>query len=173
MQMGNRRGPGGRNNFDRPADKKKALLRLGKYMLNFKWLLLLAFVLTLLSNLFAMVGPVLSGSAIDCITREGGVDFDGVGKYAMLMLVFYLGSSLLSYLLSILMVHISRRVTLKMRKDMFERISDMPVKYVDTHPIGDIISRIFYDTDTINTSLASDVVSILTSIITVIGSLVI
>ena len=173
MQMGNRRGPGGRhNNFDRPADKKKAFLRLMRYMLNFKWLLLLAFALTVLSNVFAMIGPALSGAAIDCITAEGGVDFAGVGHYAFLMLLFYLGSSVMSYLLAILMVHISRRITLKMRRDMFERISDMPVKYVDTHPIGDIISRIFYDTDTINTSLSSDVISILTSIITLTGSLI-
>ena len=174
MQMGNRRGgPGGRrNNFDRPADKKKAMLRLMKYMLNFKWLLLLALLLTLGSNVFAMIGPALSGAAIDCITAEGGVDFAGVGHYALLMLFFYFGSSVLSYLLSILMVHISRRVTLRMRRDMFERISDMPVKYVDTNPIGDIISRIFYDTDTINTSLSSDVVSILASLITVTGSLI-
>ena len=173
MQMGNRRGPGGRhNNFDRPADKKKAFLRLMRYMLSFKWLLLLAFALTVLSNVFAMIGPALSGAAIDCITAEGGVDFAGVGHYAFLMLLFYLGSSVMSYLLAILMVHISRRITLKMRRDMFERISDMPVKYVDTHPIGDIISRIFYDTDTINTSLSSDVISILTSIITLTGSLI-
>lgn len=173
MQMGNRRGPGGRhNNFDRPADKKKAFLRLMRYMLSFKWLLLLAFALTVLSNIFAMIGPALSGAAIDCITAEGGVDFAGVGHYAFLMLLFYLGSSVMSYLLAILMVHISRRITLKMRRDMFERISDMPVKYVDTHPIGDIISRIFYDTDTINTSLSSDVISILTSIITLTGSLI-
>ena len=173
MQMGNRRGPGGRhNNFDRPADKKKAFLRLMRYMLSFKWLLLLAFALTVFSNVFAMIGPALSGAAIDCITAEGGVDFAGVGHYAFLMLLFYLGSSVMSYLLAILMVHISRRITLKMRRDMFERISDMPVKYVDTHPIGDIISRIFYDTDTINTSLSSDVISILTSIITLTGSLI-
>ena len=173
MQMGNHRGPGGRhNNFDRPADKKKAFLRLMRYMLSFKWLLLLAFALTVLSNVFAMIGPALSGAAIDCITAEGGVDFAGVGHYAFLMLLFYLGSSVMSYLLAILMVHISRRITLKMRRDMFERISDMPVKYVDTHPIGDIISRIFYDTDTINTSLSSDVISILTSIITLTGSLI-
>ena len=102
MQMGNRRGPGGRhNNFDRPADKKKAFLRLMRYMLSFKWLLLLAFALTVLSNVFAMIGPALSGAAIDCITAEGGVDFAGVGHYAFLMLLFYLGSSVMSYLLAI------------------------------------------------------------------------
>ena len=134
--------------------------------------MLLALALTLFSNVFAMIGPKLSGNAIDCIAAEGGVDFAGVGYYVMLMLLFYLGSSVLSYLLSILMVHISRQVTLRMRRDLFERLSDMPVSFIDTHPVGDLISRIFYDTDTINTSLSSDVVHVLASFVTIVGSLV-
>ena len=154
----------------RPINKKATLLRLLKYMMQFRWLLLLALGLTLASNALAMLGPKLSGSAIDCIAREEGVDFAGVGRYCLLMLLFYVGSSLLSYLLSILMVHISRRVTLRMRRDLFERLCDMPVGFVDTHPVGDLISRIFYDTDTINTSLSSDVVHILASLITIVGS---
>lgn len=155
----------------RAKNKKATLLRLLRYMLHFKWLLLLALLLTLASNTLALIGPRLSGAAINCIAREEGVDFAGVGHYVLLMLVFYLGSSLLSYLLSILMVHISRRVTLRMRRDLFNRLMDMPVSFTDTHPVGDIISRIFYDTDTINTSLSADVVHILASAITIVGSL--
>ena len=153
-------------------NKKATLLRLLRYMMHFKWLLLVALALTILSNTFAMIGPKLSGSAIDCIDREGGVDFAGVAHYALLMLLFYLGSSVLSYLLSLLMVRISRRVTLRMRRDLFERLCDVPVGFIDTHPVGDLISRIFYDTDTINTSLSSDVVHVLASAITILGSLI-
>ncbi len=156
----------------KPVNKKATLVRLLRYMMHFRWLLLLALALTLFSNVFAMIGPKLSGNAIDCIAAEGGVDFAGVGYYVMLMLLFYLGSSVLSYLLSILMVHISRQVTLRMRRDLFERLSDMPVSFIDTHPVGDLISRIFYDTDTINTSLSSDVVHVLASLVTIVGSLV-
>ena len=156
----------------KPVNKKATLVRLLRYMMHFRWLLLLALALTLFSNVFAMIGPKLSGNAIDCIAAEGGVDFAGVGYYVMLMLLFYLESSVLSYLLSILMVHISRQVTLRMRRDLFERLSDMPVSFIDTHPVGDLISRIFYDTDTINTSLSSDVVHVLASLVTIVGSLV-
>lgn len=156
----------------KPVNKKATLVRLLRYMMHFRWLLLLALALTLFSNVFAMIGPKLSGNAIDCIAAEGGVDFAGVGYYVMLMLLFYLGSSVLSYLLSILMVHISRQVTLRMRRDLFERLSDIPVSFIDTHPVGDLISRIFYDTDTINTSLSSDVVHVLASLVTIVGSLV-
>ena len=154
----------------KPVNKKATILRLLKYMLNFKWLLLLALVLTIASNAFALIGPWLSGEAIDCIGNPEGVDFQGVAKYALFMLLFYLGSSLFSYLLSILMVHISRKVTLRMRKDLFNRLCDVPVGFIDTHPVGDLISRIFYDTDTINTSLSSDVVHVMASMITIVGS---
>ena len=156
----------------KPINKKATLLRLLKYMMQFKWLLILALALTLFSNTFALIGPRLSGSAIDCIAAPGGVDFGGVAHYALLMLAFYLASSLFSYLLSILMVHISRRVTLRMRRDLFDHLCDMPVGFIDKHAIGDLLSRIFYDTDTINTSLSSDVVHVLTSSITIVGSLI-
>ena len=156
--------------FKKP--RRGVLLRLGRYIWHFKWLMLLALLLTIGSNSFSLVGPTLSGKAIDCIGTEAGkVDFKGVSHYALLMLLFYFGSSVMSYLLSILMVYISRNVTLRMRRDMFNRLSDMPVGYFDTHPVGDVISRLFYDTDTINTSLSTDIVSVLASSITIVGSL--
>jgi len=152
--------------------KRGILIRLGKYLWQFKWLLLIAFGLTIGSNSFSLVGPTLSGRAIDCIGKEAGrVDFAGVGHYALLMLAFYFASAVMSYGLSVLMVYISRNVTLRMRRDLFNRLADMPVSFFDTHPIGDIISRIFYDIDTINTSLSTDVVTILASFITIVGSL--
>ena len=77
----------------KPINKKATLLRLLKYMMQFKWLLILALALTLFSNSFALIGPRLSGSAIDCIAAPGGVDFGGVAHYALLMLAFYLPTS--------------------------------------------------------------------------------
>ena len=62
----------------KPINKKATLLRLLKYMMQFKWLLILALALTLFSNTFTLIGPRLSGSAIDCIAAPGGVDFGGV-----------------------------------------------------------------------------------------------
>ena len=156
--------------FQKPKNKRATLLRLLRYMMRFRWPLLLALALTLAANGLAMLGPTLSGRALDCVARPEGVDFAGVTHYVVLMLVFYLVSSLLSYLLSLLMVRISRRVTRQMRKDLFERLCDVPVGFIDGHPLGDMLSRIFYDTDTINTSLSSDVVQIMASLITITGS---
>lgn len=153
--------------------KKSILLRLLTYMMDFKWYLLLAFLLSLLANGLSLVGPRLSGLAIDYIEPGAGrVDFSKVYFYAGLMALFFLMSSVLSYLLSILMISISQRVVYKMRKDLFEKITKLPVSYFDNHQTGDILSRMSYDIDVINTSLSTDIIQICTSVITVTGSLV-
>ena len=163
----------------RPVNKKATVLRLLKYMMKFKWLLLLALSLTIIANTLALVGPRLAGDAVDIIAHEDpahigttGVDFPAVGKLVLLMLLVYLLSSALNYVLQLLMVRISRRVTMRMRDDLFIRLSDMPVGFVDRNAIGDLISRIFYDTDTINTSLSSDVVNVLASTVSLVGSFI-
>ncbi len=153
------------------GNKKYTIFRLGRYMLQYKWLLLLALFLTIGSNLFSLIGPMLSGYAIDAI--EPGfqkVEFEKVFYYIILMIGFYIVSSFLSYLLSILMIYISRKVVYRMRKDVFDNLLMLPVGYFDTHQTGDIISCISYDIDTVNTSLSSDLVQIFATIITVIGA---
>lgn len=157
--------------YEKPKNRKKTILRLGQYMLRYVWLLLLALALTIGSNMFSLIGPTLSGYAIDAIEPgKGQVDFERVFTYAGLMILFYVVSSVLSYLLSVLMIHISRKVVFRMRKDVFDRLLSLPVGYFDTHQTGDIISRISYDIDTVNASLSNDLVQILATIITVIGA---
>lgn len=157
----------------KPKDTKKTLLRLWGYIWKYKWLALLAVILTVSSNLFALLGPYLSGKAIDAIgTQAGGVDFPKVILYCVVMLIFYAASSLLAYLLSVLLVHFSQRIIFEMRQQVFDRLTQLPVKYFDTHQIGDIISRISYDIDTINASLSNDLLQVAASAITVLGSLI-
>ena len=94
-------------------DKKKVLLRLWKYLYQHKWMLLFALALTLSSNLLALLGPMLSGLAIDAIgTTAGGVQFGTVFYYCALMIVFYVLSSALSYGLSVWMVNLSQKLSL-------------------------------------------------------------
>ena len=131
-----------------------------------------ALLLTISSNLLALVGPTLSGHAIDAIgVTPGGVDFPVVFTYCGLMIVFYVLSSLLSYVLSVLMIRLSQKVVFQMREDVFRRLVELPVRYFDGHQTGDIISRISYDIDTVNASLSNDLLQIAASVITVVGSL--
>lgn len=158
---------------DKPKDRKKVLLRMWKYLYRFKWMVFFALLLTVASNLFALIGPTLSGRAIDAIgTVPGEVDFPRVFFYCGLMILFYLLSSLFSYVLSVLMIRLSQKVVFQMREDVFRHLVELPVRYFDSHQTGDIISRISYDIDTVNASLSNDLLQVATSFITVVGSLI-
>ncbi len=151
----------------------KTILRLGKYMLQYKWMLGLAAVCTLGSNLFSLIGPKLTGLCIGAVEPgRGAVDFGAVFYYAAWMAGFYVVSALMSYGLQVLMLTISRKVVYRMRQDVFERLMGLPAGYFDIHQTGDIISRISYDIDTVNASLSNDLVQLLTTVITVMGALV-
>lgn len=161
----------GQKASNQAKNKKATLLRLTLYLMQYKWLLLVALILTVGSNLFALIGPMLSGYAVDAIVGIGKVQFDQVFYYAGWMIVFYLVSSVLSYWLAVLMLTISKKVVKRMRKDVFDKLLQLPVGYFDTRQTGDIISRITYDIDTINSSLSSDLIQLLTTLITVTGAL--
>lgn len=176
QRMGGRGGMAGRggNGGEKPTQKKSYLLsRLWKYLYHYKWLLLLALLMTVASNLLSLIGPQLSGEAINALAGgEGQVNFKLVFYYASLMIAFYLGSSILSYILSRIMIKLSRNVVYRMRKDVFDHLTSLPVGFFDRHQAGEIISTISYDIDTINASLSNDLIQILTSLITVIGSFI-
>lgn len=157
-----------------PSTRKKYLLvRLWQYIKPYKGLVFTAFVLTLASNILSLVGPLLSGYAIDAIELgKGRVDFGTVIKYALMMIVFFAVSSLLGYVLSVLMIKIGRNVVYSMRNDVFDKLSAMPVGFFDRRQAGDVISIISYDIDTLHSSVSTDVIQIATSIVTVVGALV-
>jgi len=157
---------------ERAKDPKKALRGLWEYLKLYRWMLLGAVVLTFAGNGFALVGPMLSGKAIDAIVGPGEVEFSTVFFYAGWMILFYIASSALSYALGLLMRTITQKTVRRMRQDVFEKLMELPVGFFDTHLSGDIISRISYDIDVINTSLSNDVVQICASIVTVTGSFV-
>ena len=171
--MNRGRGGVGRT-FQKPKNRKYVLRRLWNYLMHYKWLIFLALLLTILSNLFALIGPSLLGEAIDAmdIEKNGFVDLEKVFHYATLMVIFYILSSVFSYVLSRLMITIGKKIVYKMRQDAFDRLQSLPVGYFDSNTIGDIISKMSYDIDTINTSLSSDLIAICTSVITVVGSLI-
>ncbi len=134
------------------------------------YLFIPAVVFTLLSNQLALMGPKFSGDAIDAIAADN-IDFGIVNTSVVSMLICYVVSALLSYILSVIMINMSQRIVYTMRKQVFEKLTYLPVGYFDTHQTGDIISHISYDIDTINSTLSHDLVQIMTSLYTVIGSL--
>ncbi len=156
----------------KPRNRKGIFIRLSKYVLQQWPLFIVALLLTLGSNQLSLLGPKYSGAAIDAIEFESGVNFPAVWENITYMLMCYVISALLSYILSVVMIQLSQRIIYKMRRQVFEKLTTLPVNYFDTHATGDIISHLSYDIDTINASLSHDFVQILTSIYTVVGSLI-
>ncbi|MCQ2519799.1 MAG: ABC transporter ATP-binding protein/permease [Lachnospiraceae bacterium] len=158
---------------DKPKDTKGALKRILAYLGSYKLLIALILLLCLTSNVLALLGPNMAGEAINEATRgKGLVNFERVTHYALLMLIVYISSSLLTIAINILMTTVSRYVSRKMRNDVFDKLTRLPVGYFDRNATGDIISRVSYDIDVVTTCIATDLVAIMTSLVTVTGSFI-
>ncbi len=158
---------------EKRVPRKYLFLRLWRYLSRYYVLIGAGGILMLLSNVLALLGPKLSGKAIDAIgIRAGGVDFEKVFYYVGWMAVFYVFSAFFSYILSLLTIRLTRKVIYQMRRDVFEKLSRLPVSFFDRYQTGDIISIITYDIDTVNQSLSNDLLQIMQSVITVLFSLV-
>jgi ATP-binding cassette subfamily B protein len=159
-------------NEQRPKDSKKALRRILDYVKEFRLLIVLAVIMSFAANILSLIGPSLAGKAInEAAAGAGKVDFSKVFHYVRLMLLFYVSSSLISMGISIMMTLVSRFTAKKLRKECFEKLSRLPVSFFDKNRAGDIISRVSYDVDVVAASIQTDIVAIMTSSVTVLGSL--
>ncbi len=155
----------------KPRDTKGTFKRLIAYIGYYKWILLFVFALCFTSNVLALLGPSMAGSAInEAAAGPGKVNFDRVFYYAGRMLFCYVCSSLITVAINIIMMYVSKGIAKRMRGNVFDKLMRMPVGYFDRNQAGDIISRVSYDIDVVSTCLATDVVQILTSLVTVAGS---
>ena len=156
---------------NKKLDAPALLLRLWRYLGRNRGLVVLALALSLSSSLLGLYGPKLSGEAINAIdiTSSGAleVDFDTVFRCTALMAIFYTCSCGLTFLLSTVMIRLSRAVSKQMRHDVFENLTRLPVGFFDGYQTGDIISTITYDVDTVNQSLSADLLQILQSVVTI------
>ncbi|MCH5354084.1 MAG: ABC transporter ATP-binding protein [Acutalibacter sp.] len=166
------RGDRGREK-QKPKDAKKTLRRIIKYLSEYVWIVVAFAILAFLSNIGNLMGPRLAGKAIGATEAgTGKVDMDTVVHYAVLMLIFYVGSNILSFLVNIGMARVGRRIAQNMRRDVFGKLMKLPVGFFDRNQAGDIISRVSYDIDVVTMSVSTDVIQIMTSIVTVVGSFV-
>lgn len=158
---------------DRPKDKKGAMVRLTSYIIKYRVYLFTAVILGTAGNVAALVGPMIAGKAIDVISAgKGNVNFNKVMFYVVCLFIFYIISSVMTYILSTIMIKLGRKVANDMRKEVFAKLLKLPVSYFDNNQTGDIISRVSYDIDVINTSVSADVTQLITSIITIVGSFI-
>ncbi len=147
------------------------ILRLWRYVSRNQVLIIIAVLLSLSSSLLTLYGPKLSGCAVNVIAEGAGkVNFPLVYRYAGEMLLCYVGAAVLTYLLNLVMVRLSREVSRQMRDDVFCRLTELPLSFVDKSQAGDLISVITYDISTVNQSLSTDLLQIFQSSVMVVGS---
>ena len=169
---------GGRNAgrgpaFARPKEKTSViLLKLWRYLEKYRFIIIFAALLSVVGNALGLVSPRLSGAAINAIEDAGGVQFPTVIRYVILMVIVAALSSLIGWALSAIMIRLSRNVVSKMRKDLFDHLTTLPISFFDTHQTGDVLSILSYDVDTVGATLSTDLTQIISSLVTVVGSFI-
>lgn len=150
------------------ATVKKLLRYIGKNKAVLGVLIGVMLVITLLN----LVAPSIMGKAIDAMGTGGeGFDMEKVVFYLILLGAVYGTSSLLTYLQGISAARLSQSTVYSMRGDLFYKVTRLPLKFIDSHPHGDIMSRVTNDVDNVSNAISQSLASLISSVITLIGSL--
>lgn len=173
------RGPGGpmggRMNAEKPKNAGRTLSRLARYIGKSKFALLGLVLLTVVIAFADLVGPKLQQLAIDTITVTDGVvkvDFQAMLTYIAIMSGFFVFSALLTLIQERIAVRLSTSTVYFMRRELFEKLERLPIKYTDTHRHGDIMSRMTNDIDNVSSAISQSLTSLFSGVITIIGAVV-
>lgn len=156
---------------NKKVNVKYTLKRLLSYLKPSLPLFTVVFVGNLLSVLLSLLGPYLCGLAVGEIKADGITDFNKIIYYCVILAAVYIASELINYATTVGMAYVARKMTGKMRADLFKKLVHLPVGYFDARQAGDVISVLSYDIDTVGKSLANDVVLVLKSAVLIVGSL--
>ena len=131
-----------------------------------------ALICTVFSNVLMIVGPLVIGKGVDYIAGKGSVNFDKVKYFAFIIIGLYCISGVFQWSLQVLTSRLSNRTSEELRKDVFDHISKMPLKFFDRNPHGDIMARLTNDIENISEGIFQAVTQFLTGIISIVGSLI-
>lgn len=152
--------------------KKNTITKLLKYIAKSRKYLILAFICAVISVLMNLTGPIIIGKAIDKMIGRNIVDFKAVFILIGILIAVYALYSLFTWFLTSLTNTISYNTVRNMRKDLFDKINTLPLKFFDTNAHGDIISRFVNDIDAISNGLLQGITTMLTAIVTITGSVI-
>ena len=173
-------GPGGMMPGEKAKDFKGTFAKLLKYMGNYKYAVLVVMLFAVGGTVFNILGPkVLSKATTELfnglmakIAGTGGIDFEKIGRILLLLLGLYVLSALLSFVQGYLMTGIAQKLSYRFRKEISEKINRMPMAYFESRTVGEILSRITNDVDTMGQNLSQSITTLITSLTTIIGVLV-
>ncbi len=167
---------GARLNMEKPKNAGSTLKKLIKYIGKNKYLFFALIAIMLLITVLGLAAPSIQQVAIDYITigkDRTSVDFDGLGKTLIVLGVVYLLSSGFTFLQGICSARLSQFTVRTMRHDLFKNLVRLPIKYLDTHNHGDIMSRMTNDVENISTTVSQSIGSLISGVLTIIGTIVI
>lgn len=148
-------------------DFKGTVQRLIGYLIEKKLSVLIVFILCFVTTLISIFGTRLNGYTIDNFIETG--DMKGLAFICIILVLMYLANIFSTYYQNIVMIKIAQRVSARIRKDLFESLQKLPLKYFDTHSSGDLMSRLTNDVDNINTTLSQSVTQLFSGVINIIG----
>lgn len=165
---------------EKAKDFKGTMVKLIRYLGKYRTIIIIAILIAIASTTANIIGPKILGRAttelfeglMASIQGTGSVDFDYIGRIMLITLSLYGASALLSYIQGWIMAKVSTDISYRLRKDVSEKMNRMKLKYYDTTTHGEILSRLTNDVDTINQTLSQSITTIMSSIVTVIGVLV-
>lgn len=178
------RGPHGPGGGMMPGEKAKnfsgTIKKLFGYMGAYKYGLMAVAVFAVGSTVFNIIGPKVLSKAITelfnglmaKLYRTGGINFNKIGEILLLLLGLYVVSALLSLFQGWVMTGVSQKLCFRFRREISEKINRMPMKYFESRTVGEVLSRVTNDVDTLGMSLNQSVTTLITSISTLIGVLI-
>ena len=181
MARGNRSGGGpNRGNGDKPKNFKGTLVNLWHYMGIYKVALIVVMIFAIGSTIFTVIGPKILGNAttelyngiIAKLTGTGEIDFEKIARILIGLLIMYIVAAIFSLVQGWTMTGIAQKMCLKMRRDISQKINRMPLSYFESNKVGDVLSRITNDVDTLGQSLNQSITQLITSVCTLVGIIV-
>ena len=162
-------GPGG-HGFQRPKDMKGTFKKLMHYVGRYKGSLVLVAVCLIVSSVASVATSYMLKPLLNNYIIPG--DFPGLFRMLLLMGGLFVLSSLCSYAYARIMVHVAQHTVAALRQDLFDRLQELPIRYYDRHQSGDLMSRFTNDIDTVSEMLNSSFASIISNVLTFVGTVV-
>ena len=175
-------GPGGPGGMavEKAKDFKGTIRKLTAYLGNYKIAVFFVLIFAVGGTVFNILGPKILGNAttelagglMAKINGTGGIDFPAIGRILLLVLGLYVCSAVFSFIQGWIMTGITQKVSYRMRREISEKINRMPMKYFESRTVGEVLSRITNDVDTMGQGLNQSITQMITSVSTMIGVLI-
>ena len=167
------KGPGGKkmpSGGPKPKNMKKTLGTLLRYLGKYKVFLAIVLVLVVFNSFAMVAGSYFLKPLVNNYILPG--DFAGLAKMLMVLGSIFLAGALSAYGYARLMVHVSQNTIRDIRRDLFNKMQDLPIKYFDTHTHGELMSRFTNDVDTLREAISQGVTQLMTSTVSVVGTFI-